>query len=715
MGNQAPTEVDTGLSCLVFMARFLRLAVEPEQIRFEAGKVDQSFTARDIVRAAKRLDLKARHAKVSLNRLEMLPLPAIAEMADGRFVILAAAAPAKVLVRDFAEAQASELTLEEFAKLWSRRVILLTKRQGVSQLVRRFDFSWFIPELVRYRRMLGEILLATFFVQVVALITPIFFQLVIDKVLVHHGLSTLHVLIIGLAVVSLFETFLGALRAYVLAHTAAKVDVTLGSKLFHHLLALPISYFEARQTGQSVARVRELENIRNFLMGSALTSLLDVVFAFVLFAVMWFYSPALTYIVLASVPLYIALSVAVTPSLRRRIDEKFARGAENQTFLVESIVGVETIKAMAVEPQMQRRWEDQLAGYVTASFRAVSLGNLASHVTQFINKAVTVGTLWYGAQLVIAGDMTVGQLVAFNMLAGRVAAPVLRLAQLWQEFQQVRVSVDRLGDVLNTPTEVLGGTSSMLKAVGGRVLFDHVTFRYSAAGAEILSDVTLAVEPGEVVGIVGPSGSGKSTFAKLIQRLYTPVGGRVLVDGVDLAMADPRWLRRQIGVVLQENILFHASVRDNIALSDPSLPFERVVEAAKLSGAHEFILKLPQGYDTILEERGSNLSGGQRQRVAIARALITNPRILIFDEATSALDYESEYVIQQNMSRITAGRTVFIIAHRLAAIRTATRIITIENGRIVEQGTHAELLGRKGRYASLWRLQSHAAADVPAE
>jgi subfamily B ATP-binding cassette protein HlyB/CyaB len=715
MGVHESAEVDTGLSCLVFMARFLRIAVEPEQIRFEAGKVDQSFSTRDIIRAAKRLDLKARHSKVSLSRLEMLPLPAIAEMADGRFVILAAAAPSKVLVRDFAQGQATEMTLEEFAKAWSRRVILLTRRKGVSQLVRRFDFSWFIPELVRYRRMLGEILLATFFVQIVALITPIFFQLVIDKVLVHQGLSTLHVLVIGLAVVSLFETFLGGLRAYVLAHTAAKVDVTLGSKLFHHLLSLPISYFEARQTGQSVARVRELENIRSFLMGSALTSLLDVVFAFVLFAVMWFYSPTLTYIVLASVPLYAALSVAVTPALRRRIDEKFARGAENQTFLVESIVGVETIKAMAVEPQMQRRWEDQLAGYVMASFRAVSLGNLASHITQLINKAVTVGTLWYGAQLVIGGELSVGQLIAFNMLAGRVAAPVLRLAQLWQEFQQVRVSVDRLGDVLNTATEVFGGTSSMLKTVGGRVLFDHVTFRYSASGAQILSDVTLAVEPGEVIGIVGPSGSGKSTFAKLIQRLYTPVGGRVLVDGVDLAMADPRWLRRQIGVVLQENILFHASVRDNIALADPSLPFERVVEAAKLSGAHDFILKLSQGYDTILEERGSNLSGGQRQRVAIARALITNPRILIFDEATSALDYESEYVIQQNMARITAGRTVFIIAHRLAAIRTATRIITIESGRIVEQGTHAELLGRQGRYASLWRLQSHAAADVSAE
>jgi ATP-binding cassette, subfamily B, bacterial HlyB/CyaB len=705
----ASAPVDSGLSCLVFMARFLRLPVEPDQLRFEAGKTDQHFTAQDVVRAAKRLDLRARRTKVSSARMEMLSLPTIVEMRDGRFVILAAVAPEKVLIRDFTKDGASELARTDFEHVWSRYAILLTTRKGVSQLVRRFDFSWFIPELVRYRRMLGEILLATFFVQVVGLISPIFFQLVIDKVLVHQGLSTLHVLVIGLAAISLFETFLSALRAYVLSHTAAKVDVTLGSKLFHHLLALPISYFEARQTGQSVARIRELENIRSFLMGSALTSLLDVVFAIVLFIVMWFYSPALTYIVLASVPCYIALSIAVTPALRRRIDEKFARGAENQTFLVESIVGVETIKAMAVEPQMQRRWEDQLAGYVSASFKAVSLGNAANHITQLISKVVTVATLWWGAQLVIGGDMTVGQLVAFNMLAQRVASPVLRLAQLWQEFQQVRVSVDRLGDILNTPTEVLGGTSSMLRAVGGRVLFDHVTFRYSANGPEVLSDVTLAVEPGEVIGIVGSSGSGKSTFAKLVQRLHVPVRGRVLVDGVDLAMADPRWLRRQIGVVLQENVLFHSSVRENIALADPSLPFERVVEAAKLSGAHDFILKLPQGYDTVLEERGANLSGGQRQRIAIARALITNPRILIFDEATSALDYESEYLVQQNMSRITRGRTVFIIAHRLAAIRAATRIIAVEAGRIFEQGTHEELLRINGRYATLWRLQSQAA------
>jgi subfamily B ATP-binding cassette protein HlyB/CyaB len=445
-------------------------------------------------------------------------------------------------------------------------------------------------------------------------------------------------------------------------------------------------------------RVHELENIRAFLTGSALTVLLDVFFLFVFLGVMYLYSPFLTLIVVSSIPAYVALSVAVTPAFRRRIEEKFNCGAENQTFLVESIVGVETLKAMAVEPQMQRRWEDQLAGYVGAGFRTSNLANFASNAAQFISKAVIVATMWFGAKAVLAGDMTVGQLVAFNILAGRVSGPVLRLAQLWQDLQQVKISVDRLGDILNAPVEITGGSGQgSLRKIAGHAAFDHVTFRYRPGEREILSDVSFQVEPGEIIGIVGPSGSGKSTLAKLLQRL---------IDGVDLALIDPRSLRRQIGVVLQENILFRRTVRENIALADPALPLERVIEAAKLSGAHEFILKLKSGYDTVLEERGANLSGGQRQRLAIARALVTNPRILIFDEATSALDYESEYIIQQNMRRMAEGRTVFIIAHRLAALRDATRIITIEAGRLTEQGTHDQLLQRNGRYAQLYRLQS---------
>jgi subfamily B ATP-binding cassette protein HlyB/CyaB len=468
-----------------------------------------------------------------------------------------------------------------------------------------------------------------------------------------------------------------------------------------------LAYFQARRVGDSVARVRELENIRNFLTSSALTLVIDLFFTLVFLAVMFLYSPLLTWFVLGSFPFYIAISMAATPLFRRRLDEKFRRGAENQAFLVESVTGIETLKAMAVEPQMQRRWEEQLAGYVAASFRVLSLGNTASQVVQLISKLVTAGILYFGAKLVIEGDLSVGELVAFNILAGRVNTPVLRLAQIWQDFHQARLSVSRLGDILNTaaePTYMAG--RARLPAIRGNITFDHVTFRYRVDGREILQNVTFDVPAGQTVGIVGPSGSGKSTFAKLVQRLYVPESGRVLVDGMDIAMADPAWLRRQIGVVLQENVLFNCSVRENIALADPAMPMERVITAASLAGAHEFILELSEGYDTIVGERGSTLSGGQRQRIAIARALITDPRILIFDEATSALDYESERIIQQNMKEIAKGRTVLIIAHRLSTVRATDRIVTLERGRLVEDGTHDVLIKTGGRYASLHRLQA---------
>jgi subfamily B ATP-binding cassette protein HlyB/CyaB len=559
----------------------------------------------------------------------------------------------------------------------------------------------------KYRGLLSEVLVASFFLQLFALVSPLFFQVVIDKVLVHRSLSTLDVLMIGLVAIAVFETVLGILRTYLFSHTTNRIDVELGARLFRHLMALPIAYFQARRVGDSVARVRELENIRNFLTSSALTLVIDLFFTFVFLAVMFFYSPLLSWIVLTSFPFYIAISAGATPLFRRRLDEKFRRGAENQAFLVECVAGAETLKSMAVEPQMQRRWEEQLAGYVAASFRVLSLGNTSSQIVQLINKLVMAGILYFGARLVIDGDLTVGELVAFNMLAGRVSQPVLRLAQIWQDFHQARLSVDRLGDILNTPAEPIYNPSrTALPAIRGDVTFEHVTFRYRIDGPEILRDVSLRVPAGQLIGIVGPSGSGKSTLGKLVQRLYVPESGRVLVDGVDLAQVDPAWLRRQIGVVLQENVLFNRSVRDNIALSDPAIPTERVVAAAKLAGAHEFILELSDGYDSIVEERGSSLSGGQRQRIAIARALIADPRILIFDEATSSLDYESERIVQQNMAQIARGRTVFVIAHRLSALRLADRIITIERGRLIEDGTHDDLIKTGGRYATLYRLQA---------
>jgi subfamily B ATP-binding cassette protein HlyB/CyaB len=696
--------VDAGLEALVLLLHFQGVAADREQIRHRLGT--DKIGASEILRCARDLGLKTRSFRTDWSRLARTPLPAIATLRDGGFMVIGKATEDQVLVQVPGETRPVFMTKAELLAIWDGGLILMTRRAGLSDITRRFDITWFLGAIHKYRHLLGEVMVASFFLQIFALVSPLFFQVVIDKVLVHRSLSTLDVLVIGLVAISMFETVLGILRTYLFAHTTNRIDVELGARLFRHLLALPMAYFQARRVGDSVARVRELENIRNFLTSSALTLAIDLLFTFVFLAVMFVYSPLLTWIVLGSFPFYIAISAGVTPLFRRRLDEKFRRGAENQAFLVESVTGIETLKAMAVEPQMQRRWEEQLAGYVTASFRVLSLGNTASQIVQFVSKVVTAAILYFGARLVIDGGLSVGELVAFNILASRVSAPVLRLAQIWQDFHQARLSVQRLGDILNTtaePTYSVGRTQ--LPALRGNITFDHVTFRYRVDGQEILHDISFDVPAGQMVGIVGPSGSGKSTFAKLVQRLYVPESGRVLIDGTDIAMADPAGLRRQIGVVLQENVLFNRSVRENIALSNPAMPLERVVAAATLAGAHEFILELPEGYDTVVGERGSTLSGGQRQRIAIARALIADPRILIFDEATSALDYESERVIQQNMKEIARGRTVLIIAHRLSTVRAADRIVTLERGRLVEDGTHDALIKTGGRYATLHRMQ----------
>ncbi|WP_078083215.1 type I secretion system permease/ATPase [Microbulbifer mangrovi] len=709
--------MDTGLSSLVALARFHQLPADPEQLIHQFAEPGKPFSDTSLLLAAKALTLKAKLVSPSLSSIKSGILPAIAKMADGNYVILAKISEetdepesgAAFLIHDLREPAPRSLSTEEFESLWSGELILLVRRQGWGEsLQQKFDISWFIPSLVKYRKLFAQVVIASFFLQLFALVTPLFFQVVMDKVLVHRGFTTLDVLAIGFFVIVVFEAFLGGFRNYLFSHTTNRVDVELGSRLFNHLLGLPLAYFEARQVGQNVARVRELDTIRNFITGTALTLVIDLFFVFVFLVVMWYYSSTLTWIVLATVPAYVALSVVITPILRRRLDDKFKHGAANTAFLTESITGIGTVKSMAVEPQMRRKLEDHLSSYVHSSFRSQNLGNVANQIAGLINKLMTLGIIWWGAHLVIDGSITVGQLIAFNMLAGRVSGPVLKLVQLWQEFQQAGISIARLGDILNSPREPgFNPNRSRLPSLRGSVAFDHVKFRYRVDGPLILQDINLQVEPGEVIGIVGRSGSGKSTITKLIQRLYVPESGRVLVDGVDLALVDTAWLRRQIGVVLQENFLFNRSIRENISLVDPSIPMERVMAAAKMAGAHEFIVELAEGYDTLVGEQGSNLSGGQRQRLAIARALINNPRILIFDEATSALDYESERLIQDNMARICQGRTVFIIAHRLSTVRACDRIVVMDRGRIVEEGSHEKLIQHNGYYAKLHSYQSH--------
>lgn len=703
--------IDSGLVSLSIIARILRIPADHRELARRYLSGGRPATAEDLVRIARKLGLKSRIVHTRWERLSKTPLPGIVESRDGTFLVISQVPDNRIVVHRPTEARGRVLERAEFERDWSGRVILVGRRSARAALPDVFDLRWFLSAVRRYRWVFGEVLFASFFLQVLGLVSPLFFQVVVDKVLVHRSLSTLDVLMLGLAIVSLFEVVLGALRTYVFSKTTNKIDVELGARLYEHLLALPMAYFATRRVGDSVARVRELENIRNFITGSALTLTIDLVFTFVFFAVMFLYSPTLTWIVLGTVPFYMLVSIIVTPILRRRLDDKFRRGADSQAFLVESVTAAETVKAMAVERQMQQRWEEQLASYVQASFRTQTLGNVGSQIVQFISKATIVLTLYFGAKAVIAGYMTVGELVAFNMLAARVAQPVLRIAQLWQDFQQTRISVARLGDIINTPREMAQHSAASLPSMHGAIRFEHVNFRYRLDGPLVLSDITLEIPAGQMVGIVGLSGSGKSTLARLVQRLYLPESGRVVVDGIDLAMIDTSWLRRQIGVVLQQNVLFNCSVRENIALADPGMPLERVISAAMLAGAHEFILELPYGYDTVIGERGASLSGGQCQRIAIARALLIDPRILIFDEATSALDYESERIVQENMRRIAAGRTVLYIAHRLSTVSGADRIITLDRGQLIEDGTHDELLRRGGRYAQLHRIQA-GRADV---
>jgi ATP-binding cassette, subfamily B, bacterial HlyB/CyaB len=701
------TGADSGLLSLLTIAGYHGIAADEAMLQHEFGR--EVFSTERILLAAKRIGLSAKVVQQKPERLDRAPLPAIAIDHEGRYLIAgkydagAGAAPRILIQRPGEPPQI--LNLPDFLDQWSGQLIFFTSKATYSGDVAKFDFSWFVPAIVKYRKLLCEVLLISFALQIIGLATPMFFQVVMDKVLVNHAMKTLNVIAIGLLCATLFEALLTGIRTYVFANTSSKIDVELGARLFRHLLALPIAYFQARRVGDSVARIRELENIRSFLTGNAITLLMDLLFSFVFLAVMLWYSAWLTLIVAVSIPLYAALSMIFTPILRAKLNEKFNRSAENQSFLVETISGIDTVKAMAVEPRWVLKWEKQLASYVSSGVSVNNIALVASGGVTLISKLVTVAIMWLGASLVVDGKLTVGELVAFNMLSGQVSSPILRLAQLWNDFQQVGISMLRLGDILNARSEVVG-QKTRIPRVAGSIEFDQVSFRYRSDAPDVIRAVNLKIAPGEVIGIVGRSGSGKSTLTKLIQRLYVPDRGRVMVDGQDIAIIDTASLRHQIGVVLQENNLFTRSIRDNIALSNPALPIEAIIEAAKLAGAHEFICEMPEGYDTMVGEHGTGLSGGQRQRIAIARALITNPRILIFDEATSALDYESEKIIQDNMRQICVGRTVLIIAHRLSAVRDADRIIVMERGQIAEDGAHQELVSKSGGiYAHLNQLQ----------
>ncbi|MDZ5641681.1 type I secretion system permease/ATPase [Enterobacter sp. A103] len=694
-----------GIMALSRAARHFKISIDPVQLLHRLGGVGDKICAWELCRCARWAGLRARCTTTAGSRLSLLPMPALVWLAPLGWCILEQADEREVAICSGKTGETHLCSLEEFVSQWDGGVILLAEKRDIVRQV-KFGFSWFLPTMRRYIAQFRSILWVSLMLQMIALSAPILFENVTDRVLVSRSLSSLEVLGLGMLALAVFEPVWGFVRSWVFSRLAGKVNAELSGRLFEHLMALPMRYFQKRQTGEIIARVREMHHIRQFLTGSALTLVLDLAFVVVFLGVMFAYSAPLTSIVLGSLALYFLFWLLIGPLVRQRVTTQYELAASNTAFLTESVTGIETIKTTATERSFTHRWERQLADSVRATFRSKVAGLWAGQGIGLIQKLTSALLLWWGVELVMDGRFTPGELIAFNMFAGHVTQPILRLAQVWQDFQHTLISLRRVGDILDEQTESgLGGLASIPKPEGS-VCFRGVRFRYNDDTPEVLCNLNVQINPGEFVGITGASGSGKSTLTRLLQRLYIPQHGQVLVDGMDLVIADPVSLRRNMSVVLQDSLLFSGSIEDNIRQCIPQCSREDVIWASKLAGAHEFIEALPEGYRTQVGEKGGQLSGGQRQRVALARALLTDPQILILDEATSALDYESEAAIMSNMEEICRGRTVISIAHRLNTLRGADRILVMDKGFIVEEGHHEELITLNGVYEKLWRLQT---------
>ena len=707
-------ELDATLACFQMLSKHLEMPFRKEVVRrilTDQIKRQGSISFQVCAYLSELIGLKSQLVDVPAVSINRIPTPALIRYRDSFAVLYAVDGKTVVLglpSQGIINCQISQLVEEletDDANLQPQvRVLLLSATKETPK--ERFGLSWFVPYLSRYRRVLIEVFIASFFVQLAALANPLVIQLIIDKVIVQNSISTLNILGVLLLAVGVFEAVLTTLRTYLFVDTTNRIDMSLGSQIIDHLLRLPLRYFDKRPVGELSTRINELENIRQFLTGTALTVVLDALFSVVYIVVMLFYSWQLTLVGLGTIPLFVVVTLVAAPTVSRQLRTKAERNAETQSYLVEVMSGIQTVKAQNIELRSRFSWQKKYAKFVAAGFKTVLTSTLANSTSQFLSKLSSLLVLWVGAYLVLKGELTLGELIAFRIISSYVTTPILRLAQIWQNFQETGLSLERLSDIVDTPQEAeIDRNNIPLPAVSGAVKYENVSFRFAASGPLQLSNVSVEFAAGKFVGIVGQSGSGKSTMMKLLLRLYDAESGRILVDGYDIAKVELYSLRRQIGVVPQDTLLFDGTVQENIALTNPDATTEEIIEAAQIAVAHEFIMTLPNGYNTRVGERGSALSGGQRQRIAIARSVLQRPKILVLDEATSALDYPTERQICLNLARAFKGNTVFFITHRLNTVSNADTIVVMDNSRMIEQGSHQELMAAKGHYFYLYQQQ----------
>ncbi|MEA5507377.1 peptidase domain-containing ABC transporter [Halotia wernerae UHCC 0503] len=707
-------ELNTASACFQMLTKHLQIPFRREVVRRilnEQIKRQGSISFQVCAYLAELIGLKAQLIDLPVAAVTRIPTPALIRYGDSFAVLYAAdvnnivvGVPSQGIVRCKPAQLLEHLDVDEANFPPQIRTLLLATTKETPQ--ERFGLRWFLPYMSRYRRVLIEVFIASFFVQLAQLANPLVIQLIIDKVIVQNSISTLNVLGLLLLVVGIFEAVLTTLRTYLFVDTTNRIDMGLGSQIIDHLLRLPLRYFERRPVGELATRINELENIRQFLTGTALTVGLDALFSVVYIIVMLFYSWQLTLVGLGTIPVFVIITLIASPTVSRQLRSKAERNAETQSYLVEVMSGIQTVKAQNIELRSRFSWQERYARYVAAGFKTVVTSTLANSTSNFLNKLSSLLILWVGSYLVLKGELTLGELIAFRIISGYVTGPILRLAQLWQTFQETALSLERLSDIVDTPQEAeIDRHNIPLPAIVGAVKYENVSFRFAPSGPMQLSNVNLDFAAGKFVGIVGQSGSGKSTMMKLLLRLYEVESGRILIDGYDISKVELYSLRRQVGVVPQDPLLFDGTVQENIALTNPDATTDEIIEAARVAAAHEFIMNLPNGYNTRVGERGSGLSGGQRQRIAIARSVLQRPELLVLDEATSALDYPTERQVCLNLAKSFEGNTVFFITHRLNTVSHADVIVVMDGGRIIEQGSHQELMTAKGHYYYLYQQQ----------